>query len=155
MKVDEVMTRGARTCGPDDPLTRAAQIMWEADCGCVPVVDAEGKPIAMVTDRDACMAAYTRGRRFSDMTVSSAASKRVVSVRQDDELAVAEHLMREYQIRRLPVVDDHGRLVGLLSMNDLVRRAHESPRPSGVSVEGVLKTLAAVGSTACRSAAAE
>jgi CBS domain-containing protein len=140
MNVEQVMTRGVRACGPGDPLSHAAQIMWEADCGCVPIVDADGRPVAMLTDRDICMAAYTRGLSLGDMSASSAASHRLISVRADAALATAEQLMREYRIRRLPVVDADGKLVGILSMNDLARRA----RRHEVSAEGVVKTLAAV-----------
>lgn len=143
MKVEEVMTREVRTCTPGDSLSRAAQIMWEAECGCVPVVDAAGNPIAMITDRDVCMAAYTRGQPLWAMPVSSAASRRLVSVRQGEGLAIAEQLMREYQIRRLPVVDAGGKLVGILAMNDLARRARAGGSKD-ISSEGIVKTLAAV-----------
>jgi CBS domain-containing protein len=143
MNVGQVMTRDVRACHPDDALSRAAQIMWEADCGCVPVVDQGGRPTAMLTDRDMCMAAYTRGRRLDDLVVSDVVSGRLISVRQDDAVATAEQLMREYQIRRLPVVDASGRLVGILSLNDLVRRTHGG-KHLAASPEGIVKTLAAV-----------
>ena len=142
MKVEELMTRHVQVCGPNDSLSHAAQIMWDGDCGCVPVVDEGGKPIAMITDRDVCMAAYTRGGRLAELTVSPAASHRLVTARPDDEVATAEQLMRQFQIRRLPVVDDAGKLVGIVTMNDLARRARGGQR--GLSAEGVVKTLAAV-----------
>ena len=148
MNVEQVMTREVKTCSPDDSLSRAAQIMWETDCGAVPVVDAEGKPVAMITDRDICMAAYTRGLALSEMTVSSACSKRLVTVGLADMLATAEQLMRQFQIRRLPVVNGgarvEGRVVGILSMNDLARRALARDRRGEVGAEGVVKTLAAI-----------
>jgi CBS domain-containing protein len=125
-------------------MTRAAQIMWEADCGCVPVVDDDGKPIAVVTDRDLCMAAYTRGQSLSSMSVSTAASRRLISVRQDAEIATAEHLMREYRVRRLPVVSSDGRLVGILSVNDLARRVQDGRPRNDLSSEGVVMTLAEI-----------
>jgi CBS domain-containing protein len=81
MNVGQIMTRDPQTCRASDPMTRAAQIMWDADCGCVPIVDDDGKPIAVITDRDVCMAAYTRGLPLSTMSVASAASSRVISVR--------------------------------------------------------------------------
>jgi CBS domain-containing protein len=149
------MTRDVQACGPNDALGRAAQIMWETDCGCVPVVDAEGKPVAMITDRDVCMAAYTRGQTLAEMSVWSAASRRLISVTEDDALATAEQLMREYRIRRLPVVDATGKLVGVLSMNDLARAARNGHRRGDISAEGIVKTLAAVCTPPAHTAAAE
>jgi CBS domain-containing protein len=65
--------------GADD-LAAAAAVMWDHDCGCVPVVDSENRPIAMLTDRDVCMAAYTQGLPLRAMSVSSAASKGIFTV---------------------------------------------------------------------------
>ncbi len=127
MKVEDLMTRDVRTCAPSDSLNDAARIMWERDCGCVPVVEGDGTVIGMITDRDICMAAYTQGRRLMYMTVDSAASKDVVTIGKDESLRRAEELMRAAQVRRLPVVDSAGRLVGLLSLADLARRV---PDPS-------------------------
>ena len=75
MNAGNLMTAGARTCSLIDSLNLAAQIMWENDCGCVPVVDDDGRAIAMITDRDICMAAYTQGKLLKDMPVSIAASR--------------------------------------------------------------------------------
>lgn len=141
MKVQQLMTRDVRACKPGDSLGHAAQIMWETDCGCVPVVDDEGRAVAMLTDRDVAMAALTRGVTLHEMRVASASSSRLVVARPGDELATAEQLMREFQVRRLPVVGDDGRLLGVLSINDLVRRGQGK---DGASAEGLVKTLAAV-----------
>ena len=92
VRVREVMTPNPRTCGPDDTLQHAAQIMWEADCGCVPVVGADGQVLAMITDRDICMAAYTQGRPLGEILVSGAASHTVVTARESDPLETAERL---------------------------------------------------------------
>lgn len=122
MNVGELMTRDVRTCAPSDSMNDAARIMWERDCGCVPVVEADGTVVGMITDRDICMAAYTQGRRLMYMNVGSAASKNVVTVGPNDSIRRAEELMRDAQVHRLPVVDTAGRLVGLLSLSDLARR---------------------------------
>jgi CBS domain-containing protein len=122
MNIGDLMTRDVRTCAATDSLNDAARIMWEADCGCVPVVEADGTVVGMITDRDICMAAYTQGRRLMHMTVESAASKHVVTIGKDESLRRAEELMRGAQVRRLPVVDTAGHLVGLLSLADLARR---------------------------------
>ena len=77
MKIQNLMTRDVRTCRREDVLVEAARIMWENDCGSVPVVDAQRHVVGMITDRDICMAAYTRGQRLADMTVESAMSKTI------------------------------------------------------------------------------
>jgi CBS domain-containing protein len=121
MKVAELMVEEVTACSPDDALNRAAQIMWENDCGCVPVVDRAARLIAMLTDRDICMAAYTRGRTLRDIKVSAAMSSELFACKPDDDLLEAQKMMRERQVRRLPVSDDKGRLVGVLSLNDVAR----------------------------------
>jgi CBS domain-containing protein len=125
MKVAEMMTREVRTCLPTDSMNYAAQIMWENNCGCVPVVDDQGRAVAMITDRDICMAAYTQGRSLAELTVASAASSGVVTIRAEDTLHRAEQLMHDAQVRRLPVVDSDRRVVGLLSLADLARRVRD------------------------------
>ena len=87
MNVGQLMTRTVHACNPDDPLHVAAQIMWEQDCGCVPVVvDEEGgsRVVGMLTDRDVCMAAYTQGKALAVIKVSSAMSREVCSCRPTD-----------------------------------------------------------------------
>src|SRR5689334_6521679 len=76
MKIAEFMTQGVYTVHPHDTLEKAAGVMWEHDCGAVPVVEHDGRVVAMITDRDICMAAYTQGRRLSAMRVDSAMSQR-------------------------------------------------------------------------------
>jgi CBS-domain-containing membrane protein len=106
-------------------MNRAAQIMWENDCGCVPVIDAEGNVVGILTDRDICMAAYTQGRPLYEMTVASAASNKVFTVSEEDNLHQAEKLMHDFQVRRLPVLDAQHHLVGVLSIGDFARRARD------------------------------
>jgi CBS domain-containing protein len=100
--------------------------MWEHDCGCVPVVDGNESPIGMITDRDVCMAALTQSRTLHEMVVESARSRGAVTVHEHDVLESAERLMSQHQLRRLPVVDDRGRIVGLLSIHDLAHKAEAS-----------------------------
>ncbi|NUP08870.1 MAG: CBS domain-containing protein [Polyangiaceae bacterium] len=145
MKVGELMTREVGTCRRDQTLNIAAQIMWEHDCGSVPVVDSYGRVIAMITDRDICMAAYTQGKALSEIYVSTCASEDLVSVREEEEIETVEELMRQHQIRRVPVVDDRGRAVGILAMGDLAVNAHVSPaKGHELSSDSIAGTLAAV-----------
>jgi CBS domain-containing protein len=118
-----LMTEPVHACTPDDSLARAAQIMWDNDCGSVPVVDAEGHPCGMITDRDVCMGAYTRGQALHALRVHDVMTHHVRSCSVHDSLEQAIRSMGEAQVRRLPVVDAGGRLVGILSLGDVIRAA--------------------------------
>lgn|SRR5690349_18091157 len=144
MKIDGMMTKDPATCGPDSTLAHAARIMWEADVGCLPVLDAEGFPIAMITDRDICMAAYTQGRALSALHVSSAMSRRLVSVTENAQLADVETLMQKNQIRRVPVVDLAGQLVGMVTLGDIARHSEQQKLRKPIEGLGVAKTLASI-----------
>jgi CBS domain-containing protein len=140
MKVEETMTKDARVCAPTDTLNRAAQLMWENDCGCVPVVEADSKVVGMLTDRDICMAAYTQGATLHGTQVSSAMSREVFSCRPGDNLVSAQQLMRSHRVRRLPVVTEHGKLAGIISLTDIARAIERG----GVPKVEVADTLAAL-----------
>ena len=144
MNVGQVMTRMVYSCQGSDSLNRAAQIMWENDCGCVPVEDADGKAIAMITDRDICMAAYTQGLPLTQISVRSAASRTLHCVVESDSLTRAELLMQRHRIRRLPVVDGDGRPVGILSMNDLARHVRDVGNDVELGAAAITRTLALV-----------
>src|SRR5687767_12489389 len=79
MHVEKLMTTEVTTCSADDPLQRPAQLMWESDRGFLPVVDSERRVIGVITDRDICMAAYTKGVPLGGASVSSAMSPDVYS----------------------------------------------------------------------------
>ena len=110
MKVSEAMTRDVKVCQLTEPLTRAAQIMWEQDCGCVPVLSGEGQPVGMITDRDVCMAAYHEGGRLDQVPVGQAMSPNLFTCTESDDLKSSQEVMREHHVRRLPVVDKGGKL---------------------------------------------
>lgn len=120
MRVHELMTREVSTCVPDTPMSEAARRMWENDCGVVPVVDPEsGRVVAMVTDRDLCMAAFIQNQPLSSLPVRLAMSREVFACSPEDRVDEALERMSEHQVRRLPVLDDEGKLAGILSLNDL------------------------------------
>lgn len=145
MKVNEWMTKDVVACRPEDGLDRAAQIMWDRDCGIVPVVDPGGRVVGMVTDRDACMAAYTKGLPLDRIRVGEVMSKQVYSCHAEDELPLAEATMQHHRVRRMPVVDGEGRLKGIVSLNDLARGgALERARGSDGLSKEVAATLAAI-----------
>jgi CBS domain-containing protein len=142
MRVSEVMNHPVVTCPTDSTLDHAARLMWEFDCGIIPVINDQGRLAGIVTDRDICMATYTQGRVLSAIPVSTAMARGVVAVHTEDTVETAEASMRENQVRRLPVLDAEDRPVGLVSMNDLARLASRARR-SAVDRE-LVRTLAAV-----------
>lgn len=148
MKVSDLMTRDVKTCTPFTTLGTAAQIMWDHDCGCVPVIDQESRVIGMLTDRDICMAAYLQGQPLNALPVTGAMSKQVFSCKPDDDLALAEQTMREKQVRRLPVIDAQGHLAGIISLNDIARETEREEEakaaPRQVSDAELVRLLAEV-----------
>lgn len=130
MKVADLMTRNVRTCRAGDNLGAAAQLMWDGDCGCVPVVSDDGsnRIVGMITDRDICMATHFRGCRPGDLAVGDVMSRHVRTVGPSEELADAEAIMRDAQVRRLPVVDAGQELLGVVSLADLAREADRKRR---------------------------
>ena len=146
MQVEALMTKDVMTCSPQDTLNKAAQIFWDCCCGCVPVVDPNSQVVGMLTDRDVSMAAYIQGRALRDIQVSTAMSDNPLSCSSEDTIATAENLMRDKTVRRLPVIDNDGRLVGLLSLNDIAREAARQRRngKKEVSDAEVGETLSAL-----------
>jgi CBS domain-containing protein len=140
MKVSRLMHEDAITCRTVDTLDRAARLMWDHDIGCVPVTDDQGHIAGMITDRDICMAAYTRGVGLSAIPVNSAMATRVYSCGPDDELRDVERIMSERQIRRMPVIDGEGHPIAVISLNDIARASVGN----GVPAREVAATLAAV-----------
>jgi CBS domain-containing protein len=140
MKVSEVMTPNVVYCREEDSANTAAQLMWENNCGSVPIVGDELKLIGILTDRDICMAAYTQGLPLGLIRVRSAMAREPISLRADDDISTAHRLMRTHRIRRLPVVDDRGGLSGMLALCDIARAAQGSEK---FETE-VGKTLAAI-----------
>lgn len=143
--VGDVMTREVQTCDPGDTLDRVARLMWDHDCGAIPVVDDHGCVVGMVTDRDISMAAYIQGRALREIPVSAVHTIHVHCIRADASIGEAHHLMKMHRVRRLPVVDFGGNLVGILSLADVVRHARTSRTPEDpLHVENVATTLADV-----------
>lgn len=122
------MTHDPQTCRPDDDLATAANVMWDLDCGCVPVVGEGRRVVGMITDRDACMAALMSGRPLHELRVAEVMSKEIAYCRPSDGLDEAHAMMRARRVRRLPVTDGEGRVVGVLSLHDIARAAKRDRR---------------------------
>lgn len=143
MNVSTVMTGQVRACRPDDTLEAAARIMWDHDCGCVPVVH-EGRVVGMLTDRDVCMAAYLRGARLGELRVRDSMSKTLHTCSPDDPVDAAEKIMGDHKVHRLAVVDADGALRGVLSLNDIARGYRAKRKGAGVAATDIAATLAAI-----------
>jgi CBS domain-containing protein len=143
MRIQELMSKPAVTCSQDDSLNIAARLMWEHDCGALPVLGEDGKVVGMLTDRDICMAAYTQGKPLAAMRVASAMARQVHFCLASESIEAAERLMTDKRIRRLPVLDEEGRPVGVLSLNDLARGASSEGGGNGAQRD-VARTLAAI-----------
>ena len=124
----DVMQSPAICCHEHATLNDAARLMWEHDLGALPVVNDARQPVGMITDRDACMAAYTQGVALYHAAVASAMSKTLVLCDVSAPVAEIRGLMIRAQVRRLPVVDAHGTLVGVVGLSDIVKEAH-APLP--------------------------
>lgn len=120
MKVSDAMTSQVSTAAPTDTVRKVAQVMAHVETGAVPIVE-DGKVIGLVTDRDIVLRVVAEGRSF-DSPISEAMSEgEVQSVKEDDILADATAKMASHQIRRLVVLDDSGKLTGILSLGDVAK----------------------------------
>ena len=123
-KVHEVMTGRPRAVAPDTPLSEAAQLMESEDVGALPVVEGDSVT-GMVTDRDIVVRAVAKGKDPRGMPVREVSTRDVVAVHPDEDLSEALKLMASHQVRRLAVVDDDNRLVGVVSQADVAQEAKE------------------------------
>ena len=146
MKVQDVMTKTVASCRLDANLAAAAALMWDYNCGQLPVVDDQGKVTSVITDRDICIALGTRNQRASEVTVREVICRPAVLCTANDDLRSALGTMAAERVRRLPVVDHEGSLVGILSLEDVTLQARhhgDTDRPP-VSFEDVMHTLRAI-----------
>jgi CBS domain-containing protein len=125
MLVENIMSRDVHCCRAEDTLAHAAELMWRYDCGALPVCGrGDGHHlVGIITDRDICMHALFGAKALAELSVGGGMSRTVHSLRPSDSLAQAERVMRESRVRRLPVIDHDGMLLGMLSLADLAREA--------------------------------
>jgi len=134
MTARELMSTPPQTCQPTTDLAAVAHLMWNHDCGFVPVVDSDGRLAGVVTDRDICIASATRRMLPERIAAAQAMSTAVHACGPDDDLASVLATMKQHQIRRVPVVDQAGRLQGIVSMNDVVRAVGKRGAPTAAVV---------------------
>jgi CBS domain-containing protein len=146
MKVQDLMTTNVKSCRPETNLSTAASIMWDADCGALPVVDEGGRVLGLITDRDIAMAAATREQHTSEIPVHEVISGHVYSIAPNEDIQSALKAMRQGKVRRLPVTNNDGILQGILSLNDIVLRVEEvsGGQTSDLTYEDVMNTYKAI-----------
>lgn len=125
MRAQDIMTRDPRSVTPDTPLSQAARVMKEEDVGVVPVVEREGsrRLVGMLTDRDIAIRVVAEERDAVGTPVREVMSAQVTTCRVDDSVEDVMRTMGREQVRRIPVVDEGGNLVGIVAQADVVREA--------------------------------
>ncbi len=119
MELDTVMTANPACCRAETPLRDVARMMADNDCGLIPVVDADNKPIGVITDRDIALRGVGGGKDTSNCTAGDCMSGSVKTVASDSSLADCCEMMESSQVRRVPVVDADGCLCGIVSQADV------------------------------------
>jgi CBS domain-containing protein len=146
MKVKDVMMRTVASCGPETNLGAAVEILWNRNCGILPIVNAQHKVIGVVTDRDICIALGTRNRLPGDLTVGEVTSGKSFACAPEDDIRSAMATMAQAKVRRLPVLTVDGRLEGILSMDDVAMHSETraGKASTDLSHDDVVETLKAV-----------
>src|SRR5262245_20789849 len=131
MHVKEIMSMDPKCCSPTTSLIDVAKLMVEEDCGEIPVCDEGGKPVGVLTDRDIVCRLIAKGKEPTTLSARDAMSSPVVTVSADSSLEDCARLMEQYQVRRLPVVDENGLCCAMVAQADL---ATKGPRDTTMEV---------------------
>ncbi len=142
MYVKDAMAKTPAFCSPETSLGAAVEIMWNRNCGIIPVVDARQQVVGVITDRDIAIALGTRNRLPAEITVEEAATRKVQTCLPEDEIHTALDTMAQNKVRRLVVVNEQNQLEGVLSMDDVVLNAgSRTGLKPDISADDVLRTL--------------
>jgi CBS domain-containing protein len=134
--IRELMTANPKSLENTSTVVEAARLMREEDAGIVPVVEGE-KLVGTVTDRDIALRVVAEGRSPESTTVGEIASRELVTIDPQQDIDEALRLMARHQVRRLPVVEEDGRLVGIVAQRDIA--LHASDEQTGDVVEDISK----------------
>jgi len=137
-KCSDVMTRDVVTCTPENTIVDVARLMKTEDIGPVLIVDNEANNtlVGIITDRDIVLKVIADGQDANTTRVGDAMSKKLVTCRADDDISVAMQSMAQFQLRRIPVVEDNMRLVGIISQADVATRV-DAPEKTGEVVKEI------------------
>jgi CBS domain-containing protein len=118
MKVKEMMHKSVEWVSPDTPVTAVAKKMTQYDIGAIPVGEND-RLIGMITDRDIALRALADGKDISSLTARDVMTKGMFWCHDSDDAGAAAHIMESKKVRRLPVIDENKRMVGMLSLGDI------------------------------------
>lgn len=141
MTARQVMSTPPQTCRPTTDLAAVTHIMWQHDCGFVPVVDTEGRLAGVLTDRDICIASATRRLLPERISAAEAMSGSVHACLPSDDIETVLAAMKAYRVRRIPIVDASGHLQGVVSLNDVVRVVGKKGAPAAATVVATLSAI--------------
>ena len=144
MQVSEIMVSDIATCTPGDNLEAVSLIMHEEDVGVVPVVDDEGHPVGVITDRDICLESAKQHKAPFVMHASDIGMQEVITCTTEDDIEDALTKMTTAQVRRLPVVDAQGRLQGMVSLGDLIAKSKSADGQWKIAPEELMTLLDSV-----------
>jgi CBS domain-containing protein len=134
MQITELMTQDPRTVAAGSSIVDAARLMRDEDAGIAPIVDGD-RLVGVVTDRDIAIKVVAEGKDPQSTTVDDVAATELVTIDPQQDLDEALRLMAQHQVRRLPVVEEDGKLVGILAQADVAR--HADPERTGEVVEDI------------------
>ena len=141
MKCSDVMTKNPKTCAPTDFVQQSAQLMKTEDVGPIPIVGSDGKLEGIITDRDIVLKVVAEGRDPKTTKLADVMSTDLITCASDGDIEETLDLMEDNQIRRIPVVDASGRLVGIISQADIATRLDDSEKTAEL-VEDISKAAA-------------
>lgn len=142
MNVNEVMCSDVTSCGPDTSLDQVARLMWDNDCGAVPVVNKKNMPIGIVTDRDIAMAALHKHAPLWEMTVDQIIQgQHLCCCHQEDNVEGCLTKMEQNGVRRILVTNADGTLSGIVSMGDIVAATTARKSKNSLGISNVLAML--------------
>ena len=126
-KCDEVMTKNPVCCMPSDTVAKAAELMKSKDIGSIPVIENEQtkKLIGIVTDRDLTLKVVAKGLNAKSTMVQAVMTRKVITCLVDDDLQKALDAMAEHQLRRIPVVDNDNKILGIIAQADVATRVDQ------------------------------
>jgi len=125
-KCKEVMTKNPVCCRPDDMVVKVAQLMQSENIGSIPVIENEQtqKLVGIVTDRDLALKIVAKGQDAKSTKVEAVMTRQIVTCRTGDDLQMALDAMAEHQLRRIPIVDDDDKIVGIIAQADVATRVN-------------------------------
>lgn len=137
-KCDELMTKNPVCCLPSSMVAEVARLMKRENIGPIPVIENEQtrKLVGIVTDRDLAMKIVAEGRDAKSTKVEAVMTRKVVTCRADDDLQKALDAMSEHQLRRIPVVDNDNKILGIIAQADVATRVNQ-PEKTAEMVKGI------------------